>query len=907
MKKRLIPLLLLFGLLATLLTGHVLAASQKPGDLKELYSQEWEILRLTNIERYKEGKHSLVTFETFGAAARTRAFENSIYFEASHYRPDGRDAISVLDDLGYNYTFAGENTAYADDVTGSNERAVEMWMNSPGHRAALLNSNFRYIGIGYATDRLEYHFYVQLFGNSSNSDCAEISFNANERYFTLKLKNGTIAYAPYDEKSVNIQGNQMQFHYPGATTWFDLPATDTTTLVGDAPQTTYDQYEQFGITPIYYNDLRKMMYYANHDVGNPFLALVFDLENCETSVFITNRIMRYAMNNDLHLYSFDMTRSGHYGKNALDSLKLSNDLGNPTNASIPALVYFDGQQVRYQVLDDAFKQDNLAALLTSWGLQEYSSVAPLKSDYPEYDFTVNFLSGLPTTGWEVGKQLPDVKPVFTDGLSHPYTLTSSNPSVIKINSTGKGFEVLTIGKANLIVTVQNGNWYTKTYIKEIQAYDSSKTGLYIDKLPNKTSYKVGETLDLTGLELTFLDADSKKLSYTNSKLTYVMSGEYVKQGAKLTKSGTITIQVRYETRWLTDFDIQVGATTTPTTPTTPNTLLTDGWYHLRAMNNYLNLTSKGDAELRKLSTNQAYYAENQGNGKITLKLADGTYLGLSGTLQNGNRLKAVSTPYSWNIYSENNNDIFSFRPSGNTKMVVNAANEKNTDGTYVIIWSHENLNAPNHAEFRFIPTTEPESAAQPTQPTTPTEPSGPAQSKHNFSDVSHGSYYENAVVWALQNGVTSGISATAFGPDVICNRGQVVTFLWRAKGSPEPKSSNNPFSDVKAADYFYKPVLWAVEQGITSGTSATTFSPQQECTSAQVITFLWRSNGKPAASGNSTLSTNYPGAFYTDALAWSDVGGLLHGTGKAFAPENHSPRADIVTYLYRNAGSPELT
>ncbi len=109
-----------------------------------------------------------------------------------------------------------------------------------------------------------------------------------------------------------------------------------------------------------------------------------------------------------------------------------------------------------------------------------------------------------------------------------------------------------------------------------------------------------------------------------------------------------------------------------------------------------------------------------------------------------------------------------------------------------------------------------------------------------FDDVKDGEYYFNPVLWAVENGVTNGVSKDAFGPKNTCTRGQVVTFLWRAAGSPEPESKNNPFTDVKMTDYFYKAVLWAVENGITNGTSDTTFSPGNTCTRAHVVTFLYR-------------------------------------------------------------------
>ena len=174
-----------------------------------------------------------------------------------------------------------------------------------------------------------------------------------------------------------------------------------------------------------------------------------------------------------------------------------------------------------------------------------------------------------------------------------------------------------------------------------------------------------------------------------------------------------------------------------------------------------------------------------------------------------------------------------------------------------------------------------------------------AVSVNPFTDVAKGTYYHDAVIWAVDNGVTSGTSETTFSPDMSCDRGQVVTFLWRASGKPEPKSSANPFNDVKSNDYFYKSVLWAVEQKITSGTSATEFSPKKTCTGGEVITFLYRANGSPKVTDTGANE------FYANAVTWATSKGLLDNMGR-FDANAKSPRSAIVTYLYRNAGAPKI-
>lgn len=177
---------------------------------------------------------------------------------------------------------------------------------------------------------------------------------------------------------------------------------------------------------------------------------------------------------------------------------------------------------------------------------------------------------------------------------------------------------------------------------------------------------------------------------------------------------------------------------------------------------------------------------------------------------------------------------------------------------------------------------------------------GFAANENPFSDVNKYSYYYDAVMWAYENGVTTGTSATEFSPREHCTRGQVVTFLWRAAGKPEPSSSRNPFTDVKTSDYFYKPVLWAVEKGITTGTSTTEFSPEQTCLESQVITFIWRAAGKPAASATGTKAETYNDSdYYKTAVAWADRKGMLDNYSK-FYKDSRSCRCDIVYYMYRS-------
>ena len=172
--------------------------------------------------------------------------------------------------------------------------------------------------------------------------------------------------------------------------------------------------------------------------------------------------------------------------------------------------------------------------------------------------------------------------------------------------------------------------------------------------------------------------------------------------------------------------------------------------------------------------------------------------------------------------------------------------------------------------------------------------------KNPFVDVPAGSYYEDAVIWAVDKGITTGTSATTFNPNGICTRAQAVTFLWRAAGSPAAKSAVMPFADVKAGSYYYDAVLWAVEQGITKGTSDTTFSPDATCSRAQIVAFLWRSEKSPAAGTANPFADVKSTAYYADAVLWAVKEDITKGTtSTTFSPDADCTRAQIVTFLYR--------
>ena len=168
--------------------------------------------------------------------------------------------------------------------------------------------------------------------------------------------------------------------------------------------------------------------------------------------------------------------------------------------------------------------------------------------------------------------------------------------------------------------------------------------------------------------------------------------------------------------------------------------------------------------------------------------------------------------------------------------------------------------------------------------------------KPAFTDVAADAYYAGPVAWAVEKGITSGTTATTFSPGTTCTTAQILTFLWRAKGSPEPAGKASPFSDIKESDYYYKAALWAKENGLVSGTA---FNGSAPCTRAATVTYLWKLAGSPSAAPASFTDVS-SAAKYAQAVAWAVEKGVTSGTtATTFSPDQTCTRGQIVTFLYR--------
>lgn len=187
----------------------------------------------------------------------------------------------------------------------------------------------------------------------------------------------------------------------------------------------------------------------------------------------------------------------------------------------------------------------------------------------------------------------------------------------------------------------------------------------------------------------------------------------------------------------------------------------------------------------------------------------------------------------------------------------------------------------------------------------PSDPKPPVNDPSTgFTDVKNDAYYADAVKWAVDRGITNGQTTTLFGAEASCTRAQIVTFLWRAAGSPVPQTTKNPFTDLSEDAYYYQAVLWAMEQGITVGTTKTTFDPDQTCTRGEAVTFLHRNSGEPVAAGNHGFQDVNGSDYYDNAVQWAREKNITSGTTETtFSPSAHCTRGQIVTFLYRNLGT----
>ena len=358
---------------------------------------------------------------------------------------------------------------------------------------------------------------------------------------------------------------------------------------------------------------------------------------------------------------------------------------------------------------------------------------------------------------------------------------------------------------------------------------------------------------------------------------------------------TITFEGNYSGTVKQDYQVETGL---PTVTVSDATFTYDGQNHTIVVNNPNNddvkfsLSQSGygaQIEKKDAGTYVIYWAAEKDSktvsGSATLVITKATL-----TIKADNQ----------SMYVGGKLPEFTYKVSGlvkgdtlTTAPTLTCTADGMTVGKFDIVPS--GADAGNNYEITYVNGTLTVSRRHSSSSTTP-EPT--PDDSTSFSDVPANAYFADAVKWAVENGVTNGLSDTMFGPYASCTCAQIVTFLWRAAGSPEPKAMSN-FSDVPASAYYAKAVAWAVENGITNGMTETTFAPDATCTRGQSVTFLYRALGKKVESSANFTDVKFD-AFYADAVNWAVASDVTNGTSATtFSPNADCTRAEIVTFLYR--------
>ena len=477
------------------------------------------------------------------------------------------------------------------------------------------------------------------------------------------------------------------------------------------------------------------------------------------------------------------------------------------------------------------------------------------------------------------------------------TWTSNDPNIATVDENGN-VTAVKAGKTTITVTTVDGGYKASCAVTvTANAAQKELAGIRITTSPKKTTYVEGESFDKTGMTVYAVYKDNSREIVTN--YTCSPTGALKTTDTEITVSYTednVTVQATQQIKVKSSSEIQVAkpAITPPSCSFTGmlkvNIMAEEGTtiYFTTNGSNPTTDSSKytGEFTVSKSCTIKAIAVKNG----VASPVASASYTTTDAA-------SGSHTPtYGITIQDSKNGGVTAshkFAAKGTTVTLTVAPDKGYVLDTLTVLdgKDKEIKLTEKNGKYTF---TMPDSKVT-------VEAMFKAAGNNPFTDVPAGSYYEDAVIWAVDKGITTGTSATTFNPNGICTRAQAVTFLWRAAGSPAAKSAVMPFTDVKAGSYCYDAVLWAVEQGITKGTSDTMFSPDATCSRAQIVTFLWRSQKSPAAGTANPFTDVKASAYYADAVLWAVKEDVTKGTtNTTFSPDATCTRAQIVTFIYRS-------
>ena len=485
------------------------------------------------------------------------------------------------------------------------------------------------------------------------------------------------------------------------------------------------------------------------------------------------------------------------------------------------------------------------------------------------------------------------------------TWTSNDPNIATVDKNGN-VTAVKAGKTTITVTTVDGGYKASCAVTvTANAAQKELDGIRITTPPQKTTYVEGEIFDKTGMTVHAVYKDHSREIVTN--YTCSPTGALKTTDTEITVSyteGGVTVQATQKIKVKSSSEIQVAKPkiTPPSCSFTGmlrvNIMAEEGTtiYFTTNGSNPTTDSSKytGEFTVSKSCTVKAIAVKNG----VASPVASASYT-------TTNAASGSHTPtYGITIQDSKNGDVTASHKSAakGTTITLTVDPDKGylLDTLTVLDGKDKELKLTDKGDGKFT-FTMPDSKVTVEATFKASAPTG----KNPFVDVPAGSYYEDAVVWAVGKGITTGMSAAAFDPNGSCTRAQIVTFLWRAAGSPEPKTMKG-FDDVASKAYYAKAVAWAVENGITTGTSASKFSPNDPCTRTQAVTFLFRyaaANGMEAETMQELLSGYADAAsvpsYAVSAMNWALAAGILQGDGVKLMPNATCTRAQIVTFLYR--------
>ena len=821
MKKRIISMLLALVMVFTLCPAAVHAEETPvtvtiPGT--EHYTYAAEVFSLVNGARTDSGLDALTRNATLTELAMQRAAEIAVYYHSSHLRPDDTACSTIVDGVYTGWTNFGENIAIGQ---GDPTAVMEDWMNSDGHRGNILDTDYTQIGIGcFYTDGT--YCWVQIFSDSTTNTATTATTGAVVTTRDISILPANLALEPAGTSSLELEeGETMTLSITTTNPGFEyiapaliLPDAECTREDGTVIATgTCDSSGEFTITAVAPGS-GTMSIPAYAGQSDPLTIQVTVPGEIETEPTETEHVHSYSAK----VTSPTCTQPGYttYTCDCGDSYR-----GDDTNALGHS--YEEGTCSRCGEKDPDYVEPTEP---------EPSEPEPTEPEPSEPDDPDSIASGICGDDLSWNLDADGILTIRGAGAMEDYTYGGSPWYSFRE-------EILAVVVESGVTTIGDYAFANLEALANIQLPDTLVSlgeytfywceSLTTLDLPDSLTVLPHGLFQASGLEILEIP-DS--ITTLDNQVFYACSGlEYVLIPDSVMEFGdSIFANCRNVTIYTYDLSCA----------------------HLYAEGNEIPVVIL-EEEPDTVFYNIHYVANDGGQVSVIPESSP------------ANRFVFLEVAPSDGYY------VKSIYYYCNTVLDY----EKVSDTVFAFFMPAEDV----YFEITFM------------------------LDENPFTDVPSTAYYYEPVMWAVSKGITSGISENRFGPGNACTRAQVVTFLWRTMNSPEPTTTVNPFTDVKETDYYYKAVLWAVENGITSGISADKFGPKNVCTRAQVVTFLWRAAQSPTPQTTiNPFADVAENSYYYQAVLWAVENGITSGVSETtFGSGNTCTRAHVVTFLYKAA------